>query len=306
MSHCAIAPPTRANHPGIITDMADDHAYQTLYRQPGISVGDFRCSGRSCGEAEEWSSQNEIVFIRRGVFEKRVGPRIELADASRVLFFPAGQAYRVRHPVPGGDECTVINLDDAALRQVVAGHDERLADGPGGLFPVSSCPVGSATHLAHWRMLRTIRRKQGDSPALGEMLLSLVDEVLSAAFDRRGRRQRPVRASTRRAHRDLADAVIRLLHAGRDRSPTVDDIAVQVHSSPFHLSRVFKRCTGLPIHRYLTRIRLRAAVERLADGADDLTRLALDLGFSSRGHFGDAFRREFGTTPSAVRRRLRA
>ncbi|WP_422928269.1 helix-turn-helix domain-containing protein [Singulisphaera sp. PoT] len=37
-------------------------------------------------------------------------------------------------------------------------------------------------------------------------------------------------------------------------------------------------------------------------GAADLTALALELGFSSHGHFSDTFRREFGRTPSEVRR----
>jgi AraC-like DNA-binding protein len=58
----------------------------------------------------------------------------------------------------------------------------------------------------------------------------------------------------------------------------------------------------MPIHRYLTRLRLRAALERLAGGVHDLTALALEIGFSSHSHFTDVFRREFGRTPSAVRR----
>ena len=45
-----------------------------------------------------------------------------------------------------------------------------------------------------------------------------------------------------------------------------------------------------------------AALERLAVGADDLTTLALELGFSSHSHFTDAFRREFGRPPSAARK----
>ncbi len=83
---------------------------------------------------------------------------------------------------------------------------------------------------------------------------------------------------------------------------TLDAVARAVHASPFHLARVFRQRTGAPIHRYLTRLRLRAALERLAGGANDLTALALALGFSSHSHFADAFRSEFGRTPSAVRR----
>jgi AraC-like DNA-binding protein len=35
---------------------------------------------------------------------------------------------------------------------------------------------------------------------------------------------------------------------------------------------------------------------------NNLTALAFELGFSSHSHFADAFRREFGRTPSEVRR----
>jgi AraC-like DNA-binding protein len=38
------------------------------------------------------------------------------------------------------------------------------------------------------------------------------------------------------------------------------------------------------------------------EGADDLTALALELGFSSHSHFTDAFRAEFGRAPSRIRR----
>jgi AraC family transcriptional regulator len=43
---------------------------------------------------------------------------------------------------------------------------------------------------------------------------------------------------------------------------------------------------------------LRVALERLSEGDCDLTELALNLGFSSHSHFTDAFKREFGRTPS--------
>jgi AraC-like DNA-binding protein len=59
----------------------------------------------------------------------------------------------------------------------------------------------------------------------------------------------------------------------------------------------------MPIHRYLTQMRLRAGMEQLLDGVDDITRLALELGFSSHSHFTESFRREFGCTPSELRRK---
>ena len=58
--------------------------------------------------------------------------------------------------------------------------------------------------------------------------------------------------------------------------------------------------TGLPVHRYLTQLRLARALVELPH-ADDLTALALSLGFSSHSQFSFAFRRAFGATPSRFR-----
>jgi len=58
------------------------------------------------------------------------------------------------------------------------------------------------------------------------------------------------------------------------------------------------------LHAYRNQLRLRAALESLAERHADLTGIALDLGFSSHSHFTETFRRTFGRTPSSVRRSL--
>jgi AraC-like DNA-binding protein len=83
---------------------------------------------------------------------------------------------------------------------------------------------------------------------------------------------------------------------------TLDDISRLVHCSAFHLARIFRRETGLSIHQYRHRLRLHTALDRIHAGANDLTGLALDLGFSSHSHFTEAFHRAFGLSPSACRK----
>jgi AraC-like DNA-binding protein len=133
--------------------------------------------------------------------------------------------------------------------------------------------------------------------------LQLMADVLEAAFARQGRPRRRRRKGTDAAHTDQVETVKVHLASRLGQRITLDEVARTAHASPFHLARLFQERTGLPIHRYLTRLRLRAAAERLAEGAKDLTKLALDLGFSSHSHFSDAFRREFGRAPSKVRHR---
>ncbi|MGH3113830.1 MAG: helix-turn-helix domain-containing protein [Gaiellaceae bacterium] len=75
-----------------------------------------------------------------------------------------------------------------------------------------------------------------------------------------------------------------------------------MHSSPFHLARVFRERTGFSIHGYRNQLRLRSSLDGLFEPDVDLALLARRLGYSSHSHFTDSFRRAFGAPPSAVRR----
>ena len=53
--------------------------------------------------------------------------------------------------------------------------------------------------------------------------------------------------------------------------------------------------------RYSLRVRLAAALRRIAEGESDLARLAVDLGFAHHSHFTARFGSAFGCTPSRAR-----
>jgi AraC-like DNA-binding protein len=130
--------------------------------------------------------------------------------------------------------------------------------------------------------------------------LQLVADVLESAFLHNGRKPRK-RVSTSADHAERTEAAKTYLSAHIGENISLGEVASAVHASPFNFARIFHQQTGLPLHRYLTQLRLRAALERLAEAAD-ITSLALELGFSSHSHFADVFRREFGITPSEFRK----
>jgi len=99
-----------------------------------------------------------------------------------------------------------------------------------------------------------------------------------------------------RAKRYLA----RQLHA----RVALSEVAGAVGVTPAYLTETFRNLEGVSLYRYELRLRLRHAAE-LLPSYDDLSRLALDLGFGSHSHFSAAFRRSFGCTPAAYRARMR-
>jgi AraC family transcriptional regulator len=82
------------------------------------------------------------------------------------------------------------------------------------------------------------------------------------------------------------------------------DIAASAGLSPYHFLRVFRAATGVPPHRFLTRMRIDAARRRLEDSDLSVTEIALLCGFSSASQFSTAFRRETGMAPRTFRHRL--
>jgi AraC-like DNA-binding protein len=111
-----------------------------------------------------------------------------------------------------------------------------------------------------------------------------------------------VRLSRRSARRVEAIERVREALAADPAAPvSLRVLAVHAGLSPFQLCRAFRRQTGLTLTAYRNELRLRQSLERVASG-EELTGVALDLGFSSHSHFSSAFRRCFGTTPSVFRR----
>jgi AraC-like DNA-binding protein len=66
-------------------------------------------------------------------------------------------------------------------------------------------------------------------------------------------------------------------------------------------TQAFQQVEGTPLYRYQMRLRLTRALDLLGQ-YDNLTALALALGFSSHSHFSAAFRRTYGRTPAEFQR----
>lgn len=74
------------------------------------------------------------------------------------------------------------------------------------------------------------------------------------------------------------------------------DIAKVAHLSLFHFSRVFKQKTGITMHQFVIRARLKKAKELLETKRYSIKLAAKDSGFCSQSHLNKYFRREYGKT----------
>jgi AraC-like DNA-binding protein len=92
--------------------------------------------------------------------------------------------------------------------------------------------------------------------------------------------------------------VIGILQRDLADPPTLEEIAREVGSSPFYLSRTFSRETGMTIPQCLRTLRMRYAAELLKSGRWNVTEAAMVVGYSSLSHFSHAFCQTIGCCPA--------
>jgi AraC-like DNA-binding protein len=262
-----------------------------LHRGDTITLYEWRCGGDHGSPREEWSDAYEVIVPRRGAFVFQVEGKQAFADRSLAAFLRPAETYRVRHPLPGGDAGSVFRLEPAAGAALLEELKRER-------FPTRSTPLDGRAYWLHQEAMRALRDPTTSRLELEELGIDFVRKVVNQA-------ERGLRPASR-----VAEEYTRRVQewiAARYREPlTLAEIARAVETSPFHLSRLVKAATGVPIHRMIVRLRLRDALEQLLETRESISFIALATGFASHSHLTDAFSREYGMPPSAVRaRRLR-
>jgi AraC-like DNA-binding protein len=104
---------------------------------------------------------------------------------------------------------------------------------------------------------------------------------------------------------ELASRVKAYLAEHADDPVRLSELSRAAGVSPDQLAYNFQKVEKVSIARYASRTRMERAASKLGS-ADDLARLALDLGFASHSHFSTAFLRWAGCAPSVYRAGIRA
>jgi AraC family transcriptional regulator len=91
------------------------------------------------------------------------------------------------------------------------------------------------------------------------------------------------------------------VHAHIFHELSLELIALAAETSPFHLTRIFRQATGLPVWRYVSRLRVQLAVGLMKDPSLTLVQVASLSGFTSYSTFAATFNVEQGIAPSRFR-----
>lgn len=258
-----------------------------LFASPHLRVFDEVCTSGKCGAcATRARDASYVMLIRRGCFSYHLGSRVHFADPSTAFIYDAGAEYCASHPCDGGDDLTKFEVERDTLEELFPRRrrDDDIA--------VRMSPEAQLAHVKAYALLGGDR---SDVVAKQEASLRLM-EILSRqpAID-------PPAGRVARRQRRMVDVARGYLEENLSRNLDLGSVAQVAGCSPFHLMRLFRAETGQSLRSYRAHMRVAAALELLSMGMEDLTQIALEVGFASHSHLTDTFRAVLGVTPSQLR-----
>lgn len=273
-----------------------------------VAIGTFDCPSSYASFSDTGPIERQIVvFPRMSVWIRHEGSTRFLADPSVVTIYNRAQRYERFIASPYGDRSDWFAVSDELARSIVRAHDEPCADAAQP-FRFQWAASSARLYLRQRTLLERARRRAVDGLELEEEVVDIVDEVIASASRVAQHSKSRCRPRSDRRQRDIVESARALLFDSVAENRSVNEIATAIGCSPYHLCRTFKRLTGGTLSTYRADLRIRLALEQLADGryARSLSAVALDLGFSSHSHFVRAMRRHASVTPGVARHALGA
>lgn len=276
-----------------------------LLRTPSLELARFRCPP----SVPLWQTENTIgplahvVFPERPVAITRPGTGPQLGDRNWALLYRPEQRYLRRLVDPEGDDCTYLALSTGVHDEMLAatGHAQES-------FDAGRVLVDDRTWLDYQQCLAIVGHPgaEPDELAVESRLFSVLTALLQdpGGGEPDGAAVLPRNLRSRgRTYRRVHEACT-LLATHLDERLTISAVADSVGLSAYHFCRQFRAVTGLTVHAYRERLRLRQAFSTCATTpGSKLSDVAIASGYASHSHMSTRFRETLRMTPSDVRDR---
>lgn len=264
-----------------------------LFKSELVEVGAFTISPNDpLFDRHGYVDHPIIVFPKTSIWIQHEGSLPFVSDPTLINFYNKGQVYKRFAISEVGDICHWFQLNEESLSEFFARDSAHFS------CQNTHCPAD--LFMLQMQLLKQLH----DAEAVNE--LDVEEKVFSIfhALSLNNVQNDKTFAKHTAKHQQLVECVKATLHEDLSANISLKDLAQLHHTSPYHLSRVFKMFNGEGINQYRQRLRLHHLSLELQHTSKDLIDLAFDFGFSSHSHMSASFKSTFGVTPSERREQI--
>ncbi|NRA57132.1 MAG: helix-turn-helix transcriptional regulator [Phycisphaerales bacterium] len=243
-----------------------------------------------------------VVFHRDPVVITQFNSDPVVADANTTIIYNPMRTYTREALTEHGERSEWYSVSPL-LALEIARSLGLPAESAESLAPFTHTACTPALYRDQRRLSVQLVDADSDPVQMSEAVFEVFRRALEPGVTVRQRRSAAATEPTRRTHRELAENAKAVLAQRFGERLTLDELSDELEVSPFHLARTFRHWTGQTVHKYLTALRIAAALDHIATGMP-LTDVASSTGFSSHSHFTQTFGSLLGESPSAWRRKI--
>lgn len=224
--------------------------------------------------------------VDQGAAEFRVGRNRKIAPVSTAMIINAGELHDGHPHDDSGYVYSMVYADAAVINSIAA--ELGMPDGREIEFTenvVTDRRVTSALKTLHGAIMSA-----NDAMATEHWLVETMTLLLPYSEHREHlSRGRPDPQALKIAKEVIEDCFSEKL--------TTAELAKSAGVSRVYLNQLFQTYQGMPIHTYLTQVRMKAA-KRLLQSGRPASEVAIEVGLGDQSHLIRRFKGTFGITPS--------
>jgi len=254
-----------------------------------------------------WHDELEFLLVTAGRAAFRVdAAELELA-AGEAMFVNSGELHSgsVIGDEPVTFRAVVFGADLFGAERSDKTYDRYVAPLLRRSFDVPS-KIGSASpeERAIVALLEQLfAANEAEAPMRELTTAGLLHMCVAKLLTLRGGRRRTDKPDSADGRIERLKAVIAHIEERYEGPLPLRDLAGIAGMSEAYFCRFFKKMTAQTPVEYVNTVRVQKAADMLRRSDRKVMAIALDAGFSNLNHFNNVFKRRFGCTPSAFRKR---
>lgn len=253
-----------------------------------------------------WHEEFEITYVKKGkcIYLIDLTP-MEVREGD-FLFLPSGML----HGIPEG-KTKMLETDSFVFHPSMLGEKTDVC-GVRYIAPLEHGEISfpPVLHEQDWRELSAglqkvfsrlkkafLEQKTGFEM---EVKVCLTEFILllyqTAPYERRKKENTDILEKLR--------SVLLYIKENYSATLTISELAGVCHFSEYYFMRFFKQYMNMTCIEYINQYRMEIAAGKLAEGEENITDIAFDVGFRNISYFNRVFKNSFGMTPKAYRKAL--
>ena len=229
---------------------------------------------------------HELYYLIEGTARYFISDEIFILEPGDMIFVPKGEFHQTVYNESGVTDRVLFTFDDNFLGENFKKYiDEMKKD---KLITFSKDKSIKIYELIN----KCIKEKEKNKKGYDDMKNLLLGELLISISRYRNRETPPI-TPVYTAMQDIA----KYITSNYNTDLSLNTLSKLFSISPNHLSRQFKKVTGVGLSEYINITRITIAEKMLLDNNISITEVATQCGFNDSNYFASVFKKIKGITP---------